>query len=236
MSVQVAILAGGLATRLRPLSLEKPKSMFVICGRPFLAYQLEFLAAQGLRDILLCTGYLGERIEAYFRDGASFGARLQYSREEGVLLGTAGALKKAGPLLADEFFVMYGDSYLSVDFAAVHRYFKKFDKTALMTVFKNNNRYGRSNVALAGNLVAGYSKNKPAESMIYIDYGVMLFRKSVLDLIPAGEFHPLEEVLTKLAGGREMLAYEVPERFYEVGSWRGLAEFRRFIAGKKGLK
>jgi NDP-sugar pyrophosphorylase family protein len=236
LNVQVVILAGGLATRLRPLSLKTPKSLLMICGRPFLAYQLEFLAAQGIKNIVLCTGYLGERIEAYFRDGASLGVRLQYSREGSVLLGTAGALKNAGPLLADEFFVMYGDSYLSIDFAAVYRYFKSFDKTALMTVYRNCGRYGQSNVALAGNLVAGYSKNEPAKSMIYIDYGALLFRKSVLDLIPAGEFHPLEKVLAKLAERKEMLAYEVPERFYEVGSWRGLAEFRRFMAGKKGLK
>jgi len=227
--MQIVILAGGLATRLRPLTLTMPKSMVRILGKPFLEYQLNLLVKQEIRDIVLCTGYLGDQIEEYFGDGSRFGVEIKYSREKDFLLGTAGALKKAELLLKDEFFVMYGDSYLQVDFWQTEKYFHRFKKKALMIVYCNYDQFDKSNVEVEGNLVKVYSKTSKTQNMVYIDYGLLLFKKSVLKFIPAGQAYPLEEILVAMVNQKELLAYEVDKRFYEIGSLKGLQEFEKMI-------
>jgi MurNAc alpha-1-phosphate uridylyltransferase len=228
--MQVAILAGGLATRLKPLTDNLPKSLVTIEGRTFLEYQLDFLKAGGVTDIVLCVGYLGEQIERYCGDGSKFGVRIRYSREGDTLLGTAGALKKARELLEDEFFVMYGDSYLFLDFANLMCYFKDQNKLALMTVYKNRGRYDKSNTVVAGNLVQRYSKQARNGAMDYIDYGANILRKQALELVPAGRPYSLEELFPVLIEREELLAYEVKERFYQIGSPEGLQEFKKYIS------
>ena len=225
--MQVVILAGGLGTRLRPLTLEKPKSMIEIEGKPFLQYQIELLRRQGVEDIVLCIGYLGEKIEEYFGDGRKFGVRIKYSREEKPL-GTAGALKKAENLLEDPFFTLYGDSYLFADLKAIYAWFMERTKLALMTVYKNYDRYDRSNTVIEGEFVKKYDKRNKTSDMIYIEYGLNLFRKKVLDLIPDKPYG-LEDLFPRLAEMKELLAYEVFERFYEIGSPKGLYEFTEFV-------
>jgi len=231
--LQVAILAGGLATRLRPLAEKIPKSMIRIGGKPFLEYQIDLLKRKGIRDIVLCIGYLGDQIKEYFEDGKRFGVQIQYSHESSRLLGTAGALKKAEELLKDEFFVMYGDSYLFLNFQAIASYFHQFDKQALMVVYKNYDRYDNSNIAIEGNLVKQYSKKEKTKEMIYIDYGVSMLRKMVLDLVPQNIPYPLEELFSKLISQKEVLAYEVKKRFYEVGSQKGLVEFQGYLERRR---
>jgi MurNAc alpha-1-phosphate uridylyltransferase len=229
--MQVAILAGGLATRLRPLTAEIPKSLVPIReGRTFLEYQLDFLKAGGVTDIVLCTGHLGEQIERYCGDGGRFGVRIKYSREGGSLLGTAGALKKAASLLEVEFYIMYGDSYLFLDFTYIMCYFKNQNKLALMTVYKNRGRYDRSNTVVEGGLVRRYSKQDNTGGMDYIDYGANILRKQTLELVPSDRPYSLEELFPVLIERDELLAYEVKERFYEIGSPEGLAEFRKYAA------
>lgn len=231
--MQAAILAGGLATRLRPLTESIPKSMVEIFGKPFLEYQLDFLKRNGVKDIVLCIGYLGEIIENYFRDGKQFGVDIRYSREKEKLLGTAGALKNAEDLLQNEFFVMYGDSYLFLDFNAIMSYFKKFDKLSLMVVYRNRDRYGPSNVAVENGYVKEYSKHWKTEEMIFIDYGVSVLRKKALELIPKGWEYSLEDLFPRLIGQREILYYEIYDRFYEIGNFQGLREFEDYI--KRGI-
>jgi len=228
--MQAVILAGGLATRLRPLTGEIPKSLIQIQGKPFLEYQLDLLKKGGINHILVCVGYLGEQIEDYFGDGRKFEVTMNYSYEREQLLGTAGALKNADRLLGDEFFVLYGDSYLFLDFAAVMLYFKKFDKLGLMAVYKNYDRYDTSNVAVVGNLVKEYSKNRKTRDMVYIDYGASILRKEALELVPANQVYSLGEFTAQLAKREQLLAYEVSERFYQIGSFEGLKEFERYVS------
>jgi NDP-sugar pyrophosphorylase family protein len=228
--MQAVILAGGLGTRLKPLTDTIPKSLVEICGKPFLEYQLDFLKKGGIRDIVLCIGHLGDQIERYFGNGSRFGVNLRYSYEKEHLLGTAGALKNAEQLLDEEWFVIYGDSYLFLDFGAIMSYFARFNKLGLMVVYKNYDQYDRSNVSIEGNLVKQYGKKEKTRDMVYIDYGANLLRKKALELVPQNQTYSLEELFAQLIERKELLAYEVNKRFYQIGSPEGLEEFRRYIS------
>ena len=228
--MQVAILAGGLATRMKPLTDRVPKSLLEIGGKAFLTYQLDLLKKEGIRDIVLCISYLGEQIQEYFDDGRNYGMNIRYSHENERLLGTAGALKNAEQLLQDQFFVMYGDSYLFLDFAAAKYYFDKYSKLGLMSVYKNYDCYDRSNVVIGDNLVKQYDKKKKTREMIYIDYGASILRKKALELVPQNQVYSMEELFTRLIEQEELLAYEVNKRFYQIGSPEGLEEFRRYVS------
>lgn len=226
--MQMVILAGGKGTRLGNLVKNLPKSLVKIQGKPFLEYQLEFLKKNDIRDIILCVGHLGTQIKEMFGDGSSFDMNIRYSTED-QLLGTAGAIKKAEPMLDDIFFTMYGDSYLFLNFKEVMRFFEVNNKLALMTVYKNNNLYDRSNSAIADNLVKKYSKTDVTPDMVYIDYGVNVFRKQALGLIQKNLYCSLETVFPQLIAKNELLAYEVGERFYEIGSINGIREFTNYV-------
>ena len=226
--MQVAILAGGKATRLGDLSKTQPKSMIEADGRPFLEHQLEFLRDAGVCDVVLCIGHMGEQIKSHFGNGEQFGVTIEYSLET-IPMGTAGALKHAQPFLHDVFFTLYGDSFLSVDFAEIANHFESNNKLALMTVYRNHDQYDGSNTVVEGDLVKHYSKSERTEGMVHIDYGVNLFRKDVLDMIPAGEFHALEDLFPRLIDSGQLMAHEITERFYEIGSAQGLQEFRQFV-------
>ena len=228
--MQVAILAGGLATRLGDLTRNQPKSMVKIWGEPLLEYQLELLKRGGIKDIVLCISHMGEQIERHFGNGRKYGVNIKYSVED-KLLGTAGALKKAEALLNDIFFTMYGDAYLFLDFPAAMHYFKSQNKLALMTVYKNYNQYDRSNTTVEGNLVKKFSKKERTEDIVYIEYGANIFRKEALKMIPENQFHSLDEFFPRLIEMEELLAFEVKERFYEIGSPQGLKEFEEYIKG-----
>ena len=226
--MQVAILAGGLATRLGNLTKGQPKSMVRVRGKPFLEYQLELLRRAGIKNIVLCVGHMGEQIERHFGDGGKYGVNIKYSFED-RLLGTAGALKNAEALLDEIFFTMYGDSYLFLDFPAVTSYFKSQNKLALMTVYKNYDRYDRSNTVIEGNRVKKFSKKEKTKDMVYIEYGANIFRKEALDMIPENQFYSLDDLFSRLIEMDELLAFEVKERFYEIGSPQGLNEFEEFV-------
>lgn len=230
--MQVVILAGGLATRLRPVTETIPKSMIIIGGRPFLEYQIDFLKENGITDLVLCVGYHSEKIEHHFGDGKKFGVIIQYSHDGDRLLGTAGALKRAESLLQDEFFIMYGDSYLFLDFQEVYTRYRKSKKFALMVVYKNDNKYDTSNIAIENGMILQYDKNNSFGDLRYIDYGVLVFNKKVLDLIPNGQIYPLERVIQDLIQQREISAFEATERFYEIGSHKGIEEFEQYIRKK----
>ena len=231
--MQMAILAGGLATRLGDLTKDHPKSMIKILGKPFMEYQLEAFRKGGIKDIVICIGHLGEQIESYFGDGRRYAMNIQYSYED-ELLGTAGALKKAESLLGDIFLTIYGDSYLFLDFASVMRYFQSQCKLALMTVYKNQGRFDSSNTIVDGNMVLRYSKLEKSADMVYIDYGVNVFRNEVLTMIPENQYYGLEDLLPRLIEKKELLAFEVKERFYEVGSPKGLEDFEEYMAKVAG--
>lgn len=230
--MQIAILCGGLATRLRPITKKIPKSIIDIEGKPFLQYQLELLKKNGILDIVLCIGFKGEQIKKYFSNGRKFGVRIEYSEDGNKLLGTGGAIKRAESLLDEIFMVMYGDSYLPFDFQRAVDFFQNFNKLGLMTVFHNRDKYEKSNVAVADNLVKAYSKKEKTKDMEYIDYGVSIFRKEVLKYIPSDESYDLSQLHELLIGKKELLAYGSETRFYQIGSFDGLEEFKQYIKSK----
>lgn len=230
--MQVAILAGGLATRLGELTRNQPKSMVQVMGAPFLEYQLGFLKKAGVKNIVLCIGHMGEQIQRKFGNGSRYGVSIEYSLEDKPL-GTGGALKKAESLLDDVFFTMYGDSYLFLDFGLAMHYFQSHNKLALMTVYRNNNLYDRSNTVVEGNLVKKYNKREKTDDMVYIEYGADIFRREVIEMIPTDRFYSLDSLLPRLVEMEELLAFEVGERFYEIGSPGGLKDFERYIRGTK---
>jgi len=227
--MQAVILAGGLGTRLGEVGKNKPKSLITVCGKPFLEIQLEKLKSQGYSDILLCVGYLWEQIYAHFGDGKRYGVKLRYSIERKPL-GTAGALKNAEQHLEDNFFTIYGDSFLTLNIPNIERYFLKMKKLGLMTVIKNFGKWEKSNTAIAGNNVTLYSKVEKSSGMVYCDYGLNIFNKKILGLIPPKQYTGLELVFSRLIEQKELLAYEISERFYEIGSVTGLAELEKHLS------
>ena len=229
--MQAVILAGGLATRLRPLSEKNPKSMVLVNKKPFLEYQLDLFKRSGVFDVLLCVGHLGDSIEGYFGDGKKFGVNLTYSRERKRLLGTAGALKNAEKLLEKEFFLIYGDSYLPMDYRKPLELFHSLDKMGLNVVYKNHDKYEKSNMAVKDALVVKYSKDR-GKDLMYIDAGLSIFKKRVLELIPSNQVFQLTEVFNELIRKRELLAFEAKQRFYQIGSFGGLEEVRKLLAEK----
>ena len=234
--MQAVILAGGLATRLRPLTEKIPKSMVKIAGKPFLQYQLEMLKKVGINEVVLCVGYLGDQVEKYFADGEKFGLAIKYSYETEYLRGTGGALKNAEGILTDEFITLYGDSYLYFDLIKVLAFFKRWDRLALMLVYKNYDRYDKSNIIIDGNIIRKYGRTNAAEKMIYIDYGASIFHKKVLELIPVNAIYSMGELYNRLIDMEQLIAYEVGQRFYEIGSPGGLDEFRKYVKANIGLK
>ncbi|HEY3897554.1 MAG TPA: nucleotidyltransferase family protein [Chthoniobacter sp.] len=228
-STPVAILAGGLATRLRPITEKIPKSLVSIAGEPFLAHQLRLLHSRGLRQVVLCVGYLGEMIEREFGDGSGFGMSLRYSFDGPTLLGTGGALLRALPVLGEEFFVLYGDSYLPIDYAAVYESFQTSGQPGLMTVFRNEGAWDSSNVHFTDGRIVRYDKRERTPEMRHIDYGLGVFKASVFADRPADQPFDLADVQRELVAKGALAGHEVFQRFYEAGSHAGLAELETLL-------
>lgn len=229
----IAILAGGLANRLRPITKKIPKALVDVAGEPFICRQLKYLHAQGIRRVVLCIGYLGEMIQAVVGDGSRFGLDVSYSLDEPILLGTGGTIKQALPLLGEQFFVLYGDSFLPIDFGAVEQAFLESKKAALMTVLENGDRWDKSNVLFREGELLEYNKHAPRPEMAFIDYGLGMLTNRVLEIYPAGHVLDLAEVYHALSLKGQLAGYEVHERFYEIGSHSGLKEAETYFL-KKG--
>jgi NDP-sugar pyrophosphorylase family protein len=232
MSLPVVILAGGLATRLRPLTEKIPKALVEVAGRPFLEHQIELLKRNALTEIVLCVGYLGEMIQEQCGDGSSLGVEMRYSIDGPQLLGTGGAIKRASTLLPEAFFVLYGDSYLPVDYQAIATAFIEAGKPALMTVFANADAWDTSNVWFADGKIRLYSKREKLPEMRHIDYGLMICTKQIFENFPADVPFDLAETLEDLSRKGELAGHEVNQRFYEIGSPGGLAELNRLLSGR----
>ena len=230
IELPMAILAGGLATRLRPVTEKIPKSLVRVAGKPFLAHQLKLLRSHGIRRIILCVGHLGQMIEREFGDGSDYGVRLEYAYDGDTLLGTGGALRQALPLLGNSFFVLYGDSYLPINYGAVGEAFFSAARPALMTVYANAGKYDTSNVCFENGQIKVYDKKNLAPQMRHIDYGLSILSAPVLASRPEGSRFDLAEVLSELAARGALAGYEVNTRFYEIGSPAGLAELDALLS------
>jgi N-acetyl-alpha-D-muramate 1-phosphate uridylyltransferase len=237
----VAILAGGLATRLRPVTETVPKALLEVNGEPFAVHQLRLLQSKGIRRVVFCVGHLGELIQRAIGDGAARGLQVDYSFDGPALLGTAGAVRNALPRLGDSFFVMYGDSYLPCDYSAMVRKFENAGVLGMMAVFRNEGKWDTSNVEFEGGGVEGgkilaYSKTNRTPRMHYIDYGLGVFRAEAFQGLPAAKPCDLAELYADLLRRRQLAAFEVQERFYEIGSPEGLRETAEFLAAREATR
>ena len=223
-SLPVALLAGGMATRLRPITEKIPKLLVEVAGEPFFSHQLRLLKKNGLERIVLCVGYLGEMIVEQYGDGAKWGVQIEYSFDGPKLLGTGGALIAALPKLGDAFYVLYGDSYLPIDYRAVADAFQRSGKLGLMTVYENRGRYDASNVEFADGEIKIYDKKSKSPAMHHIDYGLGLFRAAAFDGFARDAVVDLAAVQQSLVAKRQLAGYEMKGRFYEIGSHEGLNE------------
>lgn len=230
--MQAVILAGGLATRLGDLTRETAKSMISVAGKPFLEHQLGLLRRRDFCDVVLCIGHLGGQIRDYFGSGAPFGVRIEYSDEGGRLLGTGGALKGAEGLLEDVFMLMWGDSYLIHDYADVWASLRDPELEGTMMVYRNDNEGDKSNVAVRAGKVAVYDKWSEDAGLVYIDNGLSILRRGVLSRIPAGEVFAIETVFRDLAAEGRLGAYVTEQKFFEVGSEKGIEALERHLRGE----
>ena len=226
--IPVAILAGGLATRLWPRTQKIPKSLLKVADEPFIVHQLRLLRREGVVRVVMCVGYLGEMIREFVGDGSRFGLEVSYSFDGEKPLGTGGALRRALPNLGESFFVLYGDSYLDVAFAPPLLAFQRSGDPALMTVFRNDGLWDRSNVNFDGRRVVCYDKTTPTPDMRYIDYGLGIFHRDIVSQWPEDSFD-LAHLYAELANRGKLAGFEVTRRFYEIGSSAGLAETDAFL-------
>ncbi|MFN7993964.1 MAG: sugar phosphate nucleotidyltransferase [Bryobacteraceae bacterium] len=223
----VAILAGGLGTRLLPVTERIPKALVEINGEPFLAHQLRLLRSRGIERAVICIGQHGELIREFAGTGDRFGLRVEYSADGPALLGTAGALRKALPLLGEAFFVLYGDSYLPCSYVDVAEAFRAGGKAGLMTVYRNEGRWDTSNVEFSQGQIVAYDKQNRTSAMNHIDYGLGVLSRSAFQGQPRAG---LTELYRDLLSHNELAAFEVSERFYEIGSFAGIEELSKYLA------
>jgi MurNAc alpha-1-phosphate uridylyltransferase len=231
-NVPVALLAGGLATRLRPITQTIPKALVELAGKPFIDHQLELLHRNGIRKVVMCLGYLGEQVEQHLGDGSQLGMELKYSYDGEKLMGTGGALRRAAQMLDDVFWVMYGDSYMDIDYRAVLADFGRRDVLGMMTVLRNNNQWDRSNVVFRDGRLVRYDKRHQTPEMNYIDYGVALLRRSALERAPADRPFDLADLYSELSNEGQLAGHEVTNRFYEIGTPESLEEARLYLERK----
>jgi NDP-sugar pyrophosphorylase family protein len=228
--MQAVILAGGLGTRLRPLTSSVPKPMVNVHDRPFLEYELTLLAQNGITDVVLCVGYLGEQITQHFGRGRTLGINIQYSWDGEQPLGPIGAMKNAESLLGDSFFVLYGDSYLRLDYPALMDSMLFSNCLGAMAVLHNYHEYGPSDLVIADGMVREYDKKQSRPDLEWVNFGVSALRRQALQLVEPHRFYDEEAFYGQLIAQRQLIAFEVKDRFYEIGSPSGLAQFGHFIA------
>jgi N-acetyl-alpha-D-muramate 1-phosphate uridylyltransferase len=231
--MQIVVLAGGLATRMRPRTEPTPTSLLMVHGRPFIDWQLDCFAAAGARSVILCVGHWGEQIETHVKRGLDRGLVVGYSYDGAEMIGTGGALRRAFARLEDEFVLTYGDSYLPFDYAApLHDLRAHPEAVATMSVYENRGQLGASNVALDGNWVTKYENGGTVPELDGIDCGAIALRRSALADIEAGAPWGIEALYRKLVRKRQLRAFVAPERFYQVSSPEGLRDLQRLLASQ----
>lgn len=235
--MQAVILAGGLGTRLRPVTEQIPKVMVPVNGKPFLLHLVELLKSNGVNDAILCIGYLGGKVRNFFEHERSPGLKIRYSEEKEELLGTGGALKQAQNLLENHFFVINGDTYLPLDYAEVERTFLNRGKKALMVAYDNQEDTGvKNNVALDENLmVIKHDKGGHSPDLKFVEAGVLVLKREALELIRKGSRISLEKGLYPgLIQQGQLAAYVTGQRFYDIGTMEQKRNFEELL--QKGMK
>jgi NDP-sugar pyrophosphorylase family protein len=226
----IAVLAGGLAKRMWPLTERVPKALLEVAGEPFVAHQLRLFAREGIEDVKLLVGHRCEQIERYVGDGGSFGVKVEYIVDGAMLLGTGGAVRHALDRLAPEFLVTYCDSWLDAPYAPVVEAFRASGQPALMCVYRNENRWDASNVQFENGIIRRYSKKVRVPEMHHIDWGLGMLKASAIAAWPTGEPWDLAELYEELSKAGLLAGHEMTCRFYEIGSFEGLAETNRLLS------
>ena len=232
MTLPVAILAGGLGARMRPRTETVPKALLEVAGEPFLFRQLRLLRGRGVERAVICAGHMVEQIRPALAGGETSHWRnwpeIAWSEDGEKALGTGGALKKALPALGNVFMVLYGDSWLEMDYPAVADAFLRSGAPALMSVYRNRGTHEQSNAVFQAGRVTAYSKRGPTADMEYIDYGLGCFQGGVFHARP-GDVFDLADVYADMATAGDLAGYEATERFYEIGSPQGLRELEEHL-------
>jgi len=225
----IAILAGGLATRLGNLTDTIPKSLIEINGRPFIDWQIDQLVNAGYSRFVLCVSHKSDLIRSHLGDGSRWAVDIQYSHDGNTQLGTGGAIKNALPILGQSFAVIYGDSYLPIKYSAVEEVFLASGLQGLMTIYANSNEFDNSNVEYSHGVLVNYDKATRNSRMQHIDYGLTYFRSRAFDKFLEASSFDLSDVYTQLLNDEELGGFEVVERFYEIGSLQGIDDFSKFL-------
>jgi NDP-sugar pyrophosphorylase family protein len=226
----IAVLAGGLATRMRPLTERLPKVLLEVAGEPFIAHQLRLFAREGITDVKLLVGYCWEQIRCFVGDGSRFGVRVGYIVDGPKLLGTGGAIRHALDRLGGEFLVTYGDSWLDARYEPVVEAFRASGQPALMCVFRNENRWDASNVHFEDGVIRCYSKKLHMPEMHHIDWGLGMLKASAVAAWRLHKNWDLAELYEELSISGHLAGYEMTRRFYEIGSFEGFAETNRLLS------
>lgn len=233
--VQVVVLMGGLGTRLKEYTKACPKSLVSVCSRPFFDYELELLMKWGFRRFLFLIGYQADMIEEHYGDGSDRGISIRYCMDGEKLLGTGGAVRRAYDMLEDDFLLIYGDSFMDINYEeTVYRYYKgkSEGKRALMTVLRNGDRFDKSNVIVRDGEIVLYDKHNTTPEMDYIDYGVCMYEKSLFDDYEADTAFDIAVIQNKLSLEGKLAAHVVTKRFYEIGSPLSLKEFEGYVQSR----
>ena len=229
INIPVLILAGGLAKRIHSITKNMPKALIQICGKPFIDWQLRYLARSGIQKVILCLGHMGEDIEKYVESGDGYNLEVEYSYDGSKLLGTGGAIKKALPLLDKNFFVTYGDTFLPIDYLEVYNAFLKNKEKPIMTIYKNNNNLDESNVIYENNSLIEYNKSLKKPEMEYIDYGLSILNSDIFNNYNEGINFDLSEVMHDLSIKNQLIGHIIDKRFYEIGSYDGIHDTELFL-------
>jgi len=231
----LVLLAGGLATRLKPVTETIPKSMIEVGGKPFIEHQLSLIKKNSISNVIICAGKFGEMIKEFTEKRNSFGLNIKYSFDGSKLLGTGGAIKKALEYTGENFFVMYGDSYLTADLREVGNYYNSHKAKGLMTVYHNEGKFDKSNIEFTDGKIIRYDKKSADVDLKYIDYGLGILNRTAFDEFKDQEVFDLEKVYQSLLSKDQLAGYEVKERFYEIGSFNGLEETNKFLSASSSI-
>jgi N-acetyl-alpha-D-muramate 1-phosphate uridylyltransferase len=232
---QAVILAGGFAKRLGLITEQIPKALVKINDIPFVDWQLSLLARKGIKKVIFCVSHKSEMIESHIGDGSRFNLEVKYSKDGITQLGTGGAIRKSIPLLDESFMVLYGDSYLEMDYKEAETAFEASRKPAMVTLYKNSGQYDTSNIKFKKNVVEQYKKGSTNSQFTHIDYGLSFFKKEVFSNQELGKYFDLSEVFEDLSRRKVLAGYEVFNRFYEVGSLQGISDLSKYLSGAQNV-
>jgi NDP-sugar pyrophosphorylase family protein len=225
----LVVLAGGFGTRLGALTENIPKCLIKIRGRAFVDWQIDSFIMNGITNLVFCVSHKSEMIQDHLGDGSKKGIKIQYSIDGIRQLGTGGAIVKALPILGEKFGVIYGDSYLPINYKPVEDAFLNRDFRGLMTVYKNQNELDTSNIEFFDGYIKEYRKNSKNPRMLHIDYGLLYFKSKAFDPYQQGEYLDLANLCNDIVLSKELYGFEVHERFYEVGSLKGIDALSEYL-------